>query len=268
MEIYALVGGSGTGKSHRARMVTYVNNIDYIIDDGLLIKDSKVLVGKSAKEEENKIKAVKRAIFMEKSHAEKVKEVIEKQEIDSLLILGTSMKMIHRIIDTLGLEEPKEIINIEDIASPEEIKMAKHQRKRKGKHVIPVPTIEVKPKFSGYLMESLELLFSNQEDELKAEKTIVRPKFSYFGKLLIADQVMMDLIEHILQEDKRVINVNKVKVNQEEKGTQILIRLSLKYGLQLQETAKDLQLNIKELIEYSTGVNILKVDVEIIGLAV
>ncbi|SJZ33570.1 Asp23/Gls24 family envelope stress response protein [Selenihalanaerobacter shriftii] len=268
MDVYALVGSSGTGKSHRARMVAYGNNIDYIIDDGLLIKGSKVIGGKSAKQEDNKIKAVKRAIFIEEEHAREIKSIIHSSDVPSILILGTSDKMIYRIIEALDLVDPTEIIRIEDIASPEEMEMAKQQRQKEGKHVIPVPNVEVKPNFSGYLMESLELLFSNKNDEITAEKTIVRPKFSYYGKLLIADRVMTDLVEYTLEQDLRVDRIKKIKVNQNEAGTEISIRLILEYGLMLHEVAHELQLNIKKLLEDSTGVTVLRVDIKVEGLVV
>ena len=38
IRVMAFVGPSGTGKSYRAQMVAGENNINYIIDDGLLIK--------------------------------------------------------------------------------------------------------------------------------------------------------------------------------------------------------------------------------------
>lgn len=41
MEVYALIGASGTGKSHNANAVLEQYHIDMIIDDGLLIKDGK-----------------------------------------------------------------------------------------------------------------------------------------------------------------------------------------------------------------------------------
>ena len=34
MKVYALVGRSGTGKSHHSMWVARENNLDYIIDDG------------------------------------------------------------------------------------------------------------------------------------------------------------------------------------------------------------------------------------------
>ena len=40
MKVYAFVGPSGTGKSYRAQMVAGEKNTHFIIDDGLLIKDS------------------------------------------------------------------------------------------------------------------------------------------------------------------------------------------------------------------------------------
>ena len=70
MEVVAFVGPSGTGKSHRAIGVAHNNNCDAIIDDGLLIKGTKILAGTSAKNETNRIQAVKRAIFTEDDHAE------------------------------------------------------------------------------------------------------------------------------------------------------------------------------------------------------
>ena len=42
-QIYALVGGNGTGKSFRARLVAQRYGIDLIIDDGLVIKGDKIL---------------------------------------------------------------------------------------------------------------------------------------------------------------------------------------------------------------------------------
>lgn len=66
MKVVAFVGPSGTGKSHRAIGIAHKNNCDAIIDDGLLIKGTKILAGTSAKNETNRIQAVKRAIFTKK----------------------------------------------------------------------------------------------------------------------------------------------------------------------------------------------------------
>jgi adenylate kinase family enzyme len=41
----ALIGESGTGKSFRAKLVAQKYGIDLIIDDGLLIRDNRILAG-------------------------------------------------------------------------------------------------------------------------------------------------------------------------------------------------------------------------------
>ena len=65
MRVYAFVGPSGTGKSYRAQMVAGENNIEYIIDDGLLVNENEVVAGTSAKKAPTKIETVRHAIFIE-----------------------------------------------------------------------------------------------------------------------------------------------------------------------------------------------------------
>ena len=64
IKTYAFIGPSGTGKSYRAQYVASGKGIKYIIDDGLLIKDSQVIAGISAKKAPTKIETVKNALFL------------------------------------------------------------------------------------------------------------------------------------------------------------------------------------------------------------
>ena len=106
MEVVAFVGPSGTGKSHRAIGVAHNNNCDAIIDDGLLIKGTKILAGTSAKNETNRIQAVKRAIFTEDSHADEVRNALASGGIHRLLILATSDN-IRKLFCALVCRSPK-----------------------------------------------------------------------------------------------------------------------------------------------------------------
>ena len=101
MKVVAFVGPSGTGKSHRAIGIAHKNNCDAIIDDGLLIKGTKILAGTSAKNETNRIQAVKRAIFTEEDHAEAVRQALAGNDVRRLLILATSDNMIEKIVNRL-----------------------------------------------------------------------------------------------------------------------------------------------------------------------
>ena len=103
MKVYAFVGPSGTGKSYRAQWIARENGLECIIDDGLLIRENKILAGKSAKKEASRIASVKCAIFNDKSHADDVIKAISNEKPNGLLILGTSDEMVNKIVERLKL---------------------------------------------------------------------------------------------------------------------------------------------------------------------
>ena len=114
MRVLAFVGSSGTGKSYRAQWVARENGLDCIIDDGLLIKENRILAGKSAKKEASRIASVKRAIFTDDKHAQDVMQAIEKEKPKGILVLGTSDEMVIKIAQKLKLPEFEKFIYIED----------------------------------------------------------------------------------------------------------------------------------------------------------
>lgn len=144
VQVYALVGESGTGKSFRSKLLAEQYGIHAIIDDGLLIQDEKIVAGRSAKREKTYMGAVRAALFDDKEHRDSVARVLRKTHIKKILLLGTSEKMVMKIAMRLQLPQPQKIIHIEEIASKEDIEKAIKSRQVEGKHVIPVPSIEVK----------------------------------------------------------------------------------------------------------------------------
>ena len=102
MEVYALVGASGTGKSHRALWVAKERNIEYIIDDGLLIRGNEIIAGKSAKREKTRIGSIKTAVFTSDDHAFEVAQQLKAAQCQSILILGTSDNMVKELLKGLG----------------------------------------------------------------------------------------------------------------------------------------------------------------------
>ena len=123
--------------------MAFDNRCDAIIDDGLLIKGTKILAGTSAKNEDNRIQAVKRAIFTDEGHAQAVREALATNNIHRLLIIATSDNMINKIIGRLKLDKPVKTVYINQIASKAEIKKARHARLQEGKHIVPVPTCPI-----------------------------------------------------------------------------------------------------------------------------
>jgi hypothetical protein len=274
MEVIALVGPSGTGKSHRALIVAHEHNIDGIIDDGLLIKDSKIIAGRSAKKEPSKIRAVKTAIFMDPDHAAEVRQGIETIKPERLLILGTSRNMVNKIIETLRLPPVSKIINIEEIASKQEIAKARESRAKKGRHIIPVPTIELKPYFSGYLIDPLEIFFKKPQSAKRrklGEKSIVRPTFSYYGKLFIADAAIAAIVDNVATSDLAITRTGQINIKSSqdrEKGISISLDVTIKYGQPLREILVNAQQRIKNMVEFMTGMMVKDVNIEVRRLSI
>jgi len=157
IKVFALVGESGTGKSFRAKLVAQKYGIEHIIDDGLLIKENKILAGHSAKKEKTFLAAVKVALFDEKAHRDEVARKLQSEKIRKILVLGTSDKMVNKIAARLQMPLPRKIIKIEDIASQEEIDKAIRTRRIEGKHVIPVPSIEIKRSYPGIFHDAIRI---------------------------------------------------------------------------------------------------------------
>lgn len=262
MEVYALVGRSGTGKSYRAQHLAGLYNIEYILDDGLLIKGNKVITGISAKRENTRIAAVRRAIFAEKEHREMVSKAIKEYNPDRILILGTSEHMIQSIMKSLEIGDKYKLIRIEDISSPQEIEEAVRTRRQKGKHVIPVPTFEIRKDFSGYLLYSIrQLIRGSENDERAYEKTVVRPTFSYFGKYDITPSALRSIVTFSAREVENVDRVLGVDIENVKSGIKITATVSLSLREPLYLIANRVAERIKDNLEYMTSINILEVNI-------
>ena len=275
MDVIALVGPSGTGKSHRALQVAREHEADAIIDDGILIKDGHIIAGESAKTEKSKIMAVRRAIFVLPGHAEEVREAIQKIQPHRILVIGTSENMVHKIAKTLKLPSIQLIVRIEDIASRAEIEAAQFHRLKEGKHIIPVPTIELKPHFSGYLVNPLQSLFKQSQVKRRklGEKSIVRPVFSYYGKLIIDDKVILAIVERIIKAREFVKSFKNIVIKhiihgEDDRGLTISFEVVLSYGSHIPTLIQQTQAYIREAIEFTTGMLVHAVDIHVRALYV
>ena len=275
MDVIALVGPSGTGKSHRALMVAHQQHADAIIDDGILIKDGKIIAGHSAKTEKSKIMAVRRAIFVLPGHAEEVRKAIQEVRPHRMLILGTSENMVHKITKILRLPSIAKIIRIEDIASKAEMAQAQVARLKEGKHIVPVPTIELKPHFSGSLIDPLQSLFKRSPTKRRrlGEKSIVRPVFSYYGKLVIDDSAIKAIVASVVKAKEFVkkvahIHVNHLRSGEEDQGLKISCEIVLSYGNHLPTLLAQTQRRVREAVEFMTGMVVHEINIMVKALYV
>ncbi|MBR3623409.1 MAG: Asp23/Gls24 family envelope stress response protein [Selenomonadaceae bacterium] len=268
MDVVALVGPSGTGKSHRALKIAREEGADAIIDDGILIKDGKILAGHSAKTEMSKIMAVRRAIFVLPGHAEEVRSAIESANPHRILILGTSENMAHKITKILNLPSIQKIIRIEDIATRAEMQEARDMRLKEGKHIVPVPTIELKPHFSGFLIDPLQSFFKRSSTNRRrlGEKSIVRPVFSYYGKLVIDDSAIKSIVEKAVRAKefvKKIAHISVKREKEENAGLKINCEVVLSYGNHLPSALRDTQSKVRESVEFMTGMAVREINIRV-----
>jgi uncharacterized alkaline shock family protein YloU len=281
--VYSLVGKSGTGKSYRAEELCSRYGIDAIIDDGLFIVKGRILAGLSAKRQNTKVRAIKTALFTDGPHRDSVVKQMRKAKPGSVLVIGTSDKMVGIITERLGLPEPQARFDIEDITTPEERAVAYRQRNELGKHVIPVPTFQIKKAFSGYFYHPIRTLRGMADVRLARgagaggagvpeggphwDRSVVRPTYSYLGEFTISDRAIRDIVLAVSRRVAGIDEVPLVLVHTHREGAVVEIGAVARYGVQIVEAARRLQAMVAGRIEGMTSINVIAVDVEIQGLA-
>lgn len=267
MKVYGLVGKSGTGKSYQAMNVCRDRNIAAVIDDGLFIYNGSVCAGHSAKRDNNKMTAIKTAVFNNEEERAAVARSIKDVSPQSILVLGTSEGMIEKICSRLELPDVSEMIHIEDIVSEKDIKTALRQRRENGKHVIPVPTFEIKNQFSGYFIKPLNMFrMINGKPAREHEKSVVRPTYSYLGRFTISDKAVLQLVRHACERAAGVAEVSKCMLRTKPEGVILTVAAVFRYDAELKKRIESMQRAVAESVESMTAFNILAVNVIVKGV--
>ena len=271
MEVIGFYGPPGTGKSDRALVIAYENKASCIIDDGILIYHSRIVAGKSAKREESRLKAVRRAIFWDKEQRDEVRAALQKINPKRVLILGTSDRMVVTIAKALDLPMPTKYIRIEDVAKPEDMLKASEARHKEGKHVIPVPTMELKPYFKGYMVDPLRFLRNRKKESKRFsewnERSVVRPVFSYYGKLTFSDKVIESLVNYAAGGLKRIKirHVRSKKSESQVNGLILYLDVTVRTGTpqEIRDVIHTMRDKVQREIEYTTGMSLESMKINI-----
>jgi uncharacterized alkaline shock family protein YloU len=259
IHVHALVGKSGTGKSFRAKLLAEKLDVPYIIDDGLLIHGNAILAGKSAKQEKNYISAIKTALFADEEHRKSVVAMIQK-------------KKITRLAEALELPPISQLIKIEEIASQKDIENAIKSRFEEGKHVIPVPAIEVKRDYAQILSDTIRIFFKGSKgtDGVKQsrffEKSVVQPPYheqGVGGTVTISEAALTQMILHCIDEHDGDILVRKIKVKLGRSGYGIDLFIDVPFGKTLTGDLHELRAYILKNIQQFTGIIIDHLEISI-----
>ncbi|MDR2510430.1 MAG: hypothetical protein LBC77_07295 [Spirochaetaceae bacterium] len=265
---YGLVGESGTGKSYQSKFVAAKHKIRFIIDDGLLIKDERILAGRSAKEEQTILGAVRAAVFSEKWRRDEVARKLLTERFRKVLILGTSEKMVLKIALRLQLPPPKKIIKIEDFARPRDIDTALRTRRVEGKHIIPLPSLEVKKSYPSIFLASQPVFKGNLPRTIgfipeSHEKSLVRPAYSRKPKIRISNEALRLMVENAAHEFDRSLRINENRIIDENAGYSMNMTIDVPLDFRLDKKIGEFKRYITENIERFTGILIEDVKITI-----
>lgn len=264
--VYGLVGRSGTGKSYHSKEVADKYKIKLIIDDGLLIKGDRIIAGHSAKEAANFMGAVKTALFDDDDDKNAITSALLREKTRRILIIGTSEKMVNKIAARLDLPEPGKIIHIEDVSSSDDIETAMHIRFVEGKHIIPVPPIEMTRSAPGIVFDSVRVKLGrkNKGKTRVSEKTIVKPEFSKPQEETVSEAQLQQMIKHSIGEFDPMMRVKKVKgVRNSDRTYSIGVTILLPPRHYIPSTISDLQQYVRDCLEKFGSIMVKSVSVEI-----
>lgn len=215
--------------------------------------------------------AVRVALFDDKDHRDEIARALKKAHIKKIMILGTSEKMANKIATRLQLPQPQKIIHIEEIATREEIEKAIKSRQVEGKHVIPVPSIEVKQSYSQIFSNTIKVFFRRNKLFSKKdmntgkvfEKSIVQPEFSKKGRIEISEAALIQMVMHCVYETDPAVRVKKMTIKTDSRGYKISIIIDVPFGTQLTGKIHKMQQYIIDKIESYTGILIEEVSIVI-----
>ena len=149
---------------------------------------------------------------------------------------------------------------------------ASEARHKEGKHVIPVPTMELKPYFKGYLVDPLKFFRTRKKEAPKRfsegnERSVVRPVFSYYGKLSFSDRVIASLVRYAVRDMKKikVTHVSSEKSTSQMNGLILDLAVSVRSGTpqEIKKTIHTMRDKVQREIEHTTGMSLETIRVDV-----
>jgi uncharacterized alkaline shock family protein YloU len=243
---------------------------DAIIDDGLLIQGSRILAGVSAKIQPTRVGAIRTALLSDPEHVREIQEQLAAIAPRRVLIISTSRNMAWRIAERLQLPPPSIWVDITAVATPKEIARAHQTRNQLGKHVIPAPTVEVKPRFNGAFIEPLRTILRRRQAppgkkrNLWVEQTAVRPTFNSLGHFYIAHSVVEQLAAYLASTGG--LTSQRVQVESYNGNLVLNIEVNAPYGFYWPSLLRTAQRRVGTVIASMTALEVAAVHITVRGI--
>ena len=214
------------------------------------------MAGKSAKKAPTRIETVKKAIFIDEKERNEMREALKKYKPEAILILGTSDDMVEKIAANLDIPKPERTIYINQVATETEMETAKRIRTTQGKHVIPVPTFEIKSDFSGYILDPLQIIkFKGRGNE-----PYIAENFT------ISDNVFRQIAKYVAKKTEGIHRISRTRVESTVGGTNIYMEVYVVYGYNIVNVLREFKTKTKKEIERLTTMNVQEVSITAKGI--
>ncbi|MDP3179413.1 MAG: hypothetical protein Q8M76_16000, partial [Spirochaetaceae bacterium] len=197
---------------------------------------------------------------------DEVAKALARERFRKILVIGTSERMVVKICERLQIPHPVKIIKIEDIASRAEIDKAVRSRKVEGKHVIPVPALEIRRNYPSIFYDSIRVFLKRSFGTAPPkpriyEKSVVRPEYTKRGRVSISEAALSQMVLHCVDEFDDSLRVRRLAVRSDTQGYRLTIVLEVPFGKKLASNAHALQEFIIDNIERFTGIFIEEVNI-------
>ena len=133
------------------------------------------------------------------------------------------------------------------------------------------PTMELKPYFKGYMVDPLHFLRNRKKEPKRFsewnERSVVRPVFSYYGKLTFSDKVIESLVNYAAGGLKRIKirHVRSKKSESQVNGLILYLDVTVRTGTpqEIRDVIHTMRDKVQREIEYTTGMSLESMKINI-----
>ena len=138
--------------------------------------------------------------------------------------------------------------------------------------------MELKPHFKGFLIDPIKTMWRKRTlkkqnpDKLGQigsegfERSVVRPAFSYYGRLTFADDVIIELVKNGLRKVSGVdqsSDINFKRSSKGQNGLEIDMSVVIQHGYPVRSLMQQVQKSVRNEIEYITGMSIERLSIKV-----
>ena len=155
------------------------------------------------------------------------------------------------------------------IASQAEIEAALHSRQSEGRHIIPVPEIEVKRATPHIVIDSIRVFLRRglrRKRGVVFEKTVVSPHRQR-GQVTVSEAALSQMIIHCVAEFEPSFRIDRLVVSGDARQPAVEVVISGEYHTPVAGRLHELRDYIIRTVERYSGLVLDRVDVTLGGMA-